>query len=66
LAIGAGVVLLAFAAVALALSAKYLKSSRVEPAAGQTSSRFERSRFYQGLKIVIVSWQIVTQASGID
>lgn len=57
-----------FTALAVVVSVRYLGASAKELAAERIQSviqdRFERSRVSQGLKIVIVSWQIVSQASG--
>lgn len=62
------VVLLVAAAVAVAVSVVYLGASTKESAAeGVTSlirERLGRSWVSQGFKIAIVSWQIVSQASG--
>lgn len=62
------VILLVAAAVAVTVSVGYLGASTKESAATRIPSlvrqRFGRSWVSQGVKIIIVSWQIVSQASG--
>lgn len=62
------VILLAAAAVAVTLSVGYLgastKESATEGILSLIQERFGRSWVSQGLKVIIVSWQIVSQASG--
>lgn len=61
LTIGVALVLLGVAVVMGAMSLRYLGSFAKEPASGWIQSRVERSTVSQGLKITIVSWQIVSQ-----
>lgn len=67
LAIGVGLVLLVLAAIVVAVAVSYLGSpdeeSAVEEYLSRRQTQLEGSRVSQGLKIIIVSWQIVSQAS---
>ncbi|CAN0030927.1 unnamed protein product [Scytosiphon promiscuus] len=63
--IGVALVLFAVAVVVGVFGVRYLNSSAKQPAGGRIQSRFERSTIGQGLKIVIVSWQIVSQFSAV-
>ncbi|CAN0218885.1 unnamed protein product [Ectocarpus sp. 4 AP-2014] len=63
--IGVALVLVAVAVVTGALGVRYLGSSAERAVGWRIRSRFERSTVSQGLKIVIVSWQIVSQFSAV-
>lgn len=59
--IGVALVLFAIAVAVGVFGVRYLGSSDEYPPGGRFQSRFSRSAVGQGLKIVIVSWQIVSQ-----
>ena len=59
-------ILLAAALAAGILSLRYLRPSAQEPAIARnqvrcTPSRFQNARVLQGVKIILVSWQIISQ-----
>eukprot|EP00752_Nemacystus_decipiens_P010199 g9089.t1 len=63
--IAVGVILLCAGAVVVALSVRYLGSTDNEPATKKVRACMEGVRASQGFKIVIVSWQIVSQFSSV-
>ncbi|CAN0299763.1 unnamed protein product, partial [Pylaiella littoralis] len=63
--IGVALVLAAVAVVVAALGVRCLGASVERAARWTIRTRFERSTASQGLKIVIVSWQIVSQFSAV-
>ncbi|CAM9623221.1 unnamed protein product [Scytosiphon promiscuus] len=67
--VGVGIVLSTVGVIAVATTVKYLGSldevSSVEERQSTLEARFEGSRLSRGVKIVIVSWQIVSQFSSV-